>query len=55
VSEQQTLDLAVLGLIGKARGAGRIHALATTKSGQPRHPLYLAGNLTPKPWEMPGA
>jgi hypothetical protein len=34
-------------------GAGRIHALATTKAGQPRHPLYLKADLVPVPWVMP--
>src|ERR1051326_7832253 len=42
------------GLIGKAPGAGRIHALATTRTGQPRHPLYLRGDLKPQPWQAPG-
>jgi len=33
-------------------GAGLVPmALATTKDGDPRHPLYLRGNLSPKPWE----
>lgn len=36
-------------------GMGGLTALATTQAGQPRHPLYLAGNLTPKPWEAPDA
>lgn len=30
-----------------------LYALATTKSGQPRHPLYLRSDLTLRPW--PGA
>jgi hypothetical protein len=33
--------------------AADLHALATTKAGQPRHPLYLKGDLTPTPWVMP--
>ena len=36
-----------------APGAGRLHALALTGSGQPRHPLYLRGDLTPTPWSVP--
>jgi hypothetical protein len=44
---------AVLALIARAPGAGRVHALAVTKSGQPRHPLYLAGSLEMQRWEMP--
>lgn len=27
------------------------HALAFTKDGHPRHPLYLKGDLVPMPWE----
>lgn len=27
-----------------------LHALALTKSGQPRHPLYLKADCTPTPW-----
>lgn len=38
-----------------APGAGRLHALALTSAGQPRHPLYLRGDLTPKPWSVPDA
>lgn len=29
----------------------RLHALAFTKDGLPRHPLYLADSLKPQPWE----
>jgi len=39
----------------KAPGAGRLHALALTGAGQPRHPLYLRADLTPQPWEPPHA
>lgn len=28
----------------------RLHALAFTADGQPRHPLYLASELVPQPW-----
>lgn len=28
----------------------RLTALGLTKSGQPRHPLYLRADLTPQPW-----
>jgi hypothetical protein len=34
-------------------GMDRLTALAVTKSGQPKHPLYLAGNLRPEPWSAP--
>ena len=30
-----------------------LKALAVTKTGQPRHPLYLRGDLTPQPWRCP--
>ena len=38
-----------------APGAGRLHALALTGAGQPRHPLYLRGDLIMQPWEAPDA
>lgn len=31
-------------------GMDRLTALALTKDGQPRHPLYLRGDLVPQPW-----
>jgi hypothetical protein len=31
-------------------GMDRLTALALTKGGQPRHPLYLRASLTPQPW-----
>ena len=34
-------------------GMSRLTALACTKSGQPRHPLYLPAGLTPRPWSQP--
>lgn len=46
---------AVLEVLAKAPGAGRVHALAVTKAGQPRHPLYLRGNLVMQRWGMPDA
>jgi hypothetical protein len=36
-------------------GMDGLKALALTQSGQPRHPLYLRGNLTPEPWVNPDA
>lgn len=30
-----------------------LHCLGTAKDGQPRHPLYLASNLTPTLWRAP--
>jgi hypothetical protein len=46
---------AVLEVLAKAPGAGRVHALATTKAGQPRHPLYLRGDLAMQRWSAPDA
>jgi len=43
----------VLAVIGRQPGAGRVRALGTTKSGAPKHPLYLRGDLTPQPWVAP--
>lgn len=34
-------------------GMSRLTALACTKGGQPRHPLYLPADLTPQPWSQP--
>jgi hypothetical protein len=31
-------------------GMDRLTALAVTKGGQPKHPLYLRGDLVPQPW-----
>lgn len=45
----------VVRLIESAPGAGRPKALALTKTGQPRHPLYLRGDLTPQIWRNPDA
>lgn len=33
-------------------GAERISALALTKAGAPRHPLYVRGSATPATWRM---
>lgn len=38
------------------RDAGRTPcALGVTKSGQPRHPLYLRRDAQPEPWQVPDA
>jgi hypothetical protein len=34
-------------------GMDRLTALAVTKAGQPKHPLYLSAELTPQPWAPP--
>ncbi len=44
---------AALALIAKAPGASRVHALGVTKSGQPKHPPYLAGDCAMQRWEAP--
>lgn len=31
-------------------GAPEVHCLGTTRSGQPRHPLYLKGDVLPAPY-----
>jgi hypothetical protein len=36
-------------------GMGRVQALEVTKAGQPKHPLYLRGNLVPFLWRNPNA
>lgn len=33
-------------------GMHRLTALAVTRGGQPRHPLYLRADLTPEPWSQ---
>jgi len=33
--------------------SGPLHALGTTKAGQPRHPLYVAYSVSPSPWSSP--
>lgn len=38
--------------VSRLPGAERISALALTKAGAPRHPLYVAGTATPRPWRM---
>jgi hypothetical protein len=35
---------------GTRRG-NRLHVLGLTKDGHPKHPLYLPGDLEPRPWE----
>ncbi len=32
---------------------GELHVLGLTKSGNPRHPLYLRKDLIPVPWDRP--
>lgn len=34
-------------------GMDRLTALAVTKAGQPKHPLYLRADLVPQPWTAP--
>lgn len=34
-------------------GASRLKALGTTKSGAPRHPLYVRASATPVEWRLP--
>lgn len=34
-------------------GADRLTALATTKDGAPRHPLYVPGTASPMSWSVP--
>ncbi|MGW1884475.1 DUF1643 domain-containing protein [Streptomyces sp. NPDC001970] len=34
-------------------GMRRLTALALTRAGQPKHPLYLPSHLTPRPWTPP--
>lgn len=33
-------------------GSGRLTALGVTKSGAPRHPLYLPASARPEPWSL---
>ena len=59
------LVVAAWGVHGRLGGRGRrvartlaaagveLAALATTGAGEPRHPLYLAGSLLPRPWTVP--
>ena len=37
-----------------ARAGAKPLALKVTADGQPGHPLYIAGDTEPKPWEAPG-
>jgi hypothetical protein len=46
---------AVLALVAKAPDAGGVFALGTTKTGQPKHPLYLRGDCVMQRWEAPDA
>jgi len=40
----------VLALIGRQPGVGHLHCLGVTKSGAPKHPLYVAGNTPMTLW-----
>ena len=64
-ARRANLTIAAWGLIGHAHGGeamrehlmdGRaevdLHVLGLTKSGAPRHPLYVAASATPQPWEV---
>lgn len=39
---------AVLNAIGRP-----VECLSVTKSGQPKHPLYLRADIVPQPWSLP--
>jgi hypothetical protein len=40
----------VLDVIGRQPGVGHLHCLGVTKSGAPKHPLYVAGNTPMTLW-----
>jgi hypothetical protein len=44
-------DAKVLNLLASKSDA-KLHALAFTEGGLPRHPLYLPLNLEPQPWQF---
>ena len=39
--------------VREALGVERLHHLGLTKRGQPRHPLYVRGDVKPQPWKVP--
>jgi len=38
-------------MLALRRSGKRLHVLGYTKRGEPKHPLYLKGDLKPVPWE----
>lgn len=61
LNEKSTMTVAAWGNHGKLRMRGKtvklmlgeVHTLGLTKTGQPRHPLYVAANTPPFIWNQP--